>query len=229
MLWAPRPDQRLTALLADEGLLQMALALDRHRLATIVGARGHQPALEVFDLGSRERRVVSGLEAANVSWSADGQALLVSAGAPDRSAQWIWRVPVDGGLPTPVLRGRDSWSWPAASPDKRRIAAVRRGASGQVLVVSELTTGQTVELATAPEIPDLRWSPDGSWLAWSGGERPPEADAGGIWLVSSQGGPVRRLVADGQFPTWIGIDELLFVRTLANRGVWRVRISGESG
>jgi DNA-binding winged helix-turn-helix (wHTH) protein/Tol biopolymer transport system component len=228
VLWAPRPDQPLTTLLADEGLLQMALAPDRHRLATIVGARGHQPALEVFDLGSRERRVVSGLEAADVSWSADGQALLVSAGAPDRSAQWIWRVPVDGGLPTPVLRGRDSWSWPAASPDGRRIAAVRGDASGETLVVTELESGRSAELAVAPVIADLHWSPDGRWLAWSGSERPPEADAGGIWLMPSVGGPVQRLVPDGQFPTWIGADELLFVRTLANRGVWRLRMSDES-
>ncbi len=213
-------------LLVDEGVFRVALDPRAHRLAVAVGRHGHQPALSLIDLDGDRRTVVSGLSAEHLSWAPDGHSLLATAPSPDGSTAWIWRIPVDGGLPEPVLRGVDGWSWPAAAPDGRRLAAARTGPDGLEVVVCDLETGDEVAVAEPPCVRDLSWSPDGTWLAWSGGSRPADSTALGIWIAASVGGPSRRVAPDGEMPRWVGPDTLLFVRSLDHRGVWAVGLDG---
>lgn len=81
-----------------------------------------------------------------------------------------------------------TFSW---SPDSRRVVCEAAGGDG--ISVADLATGAVTRLAESGE--DPAWSPDGRAIAF--------ADRG-LWLVSPDGGPRRRLgrrIVEGQ-PSW---------------------------
>ena len=87
---------------------------------------------------------------------------------------------------------------PAISPDGQRIAYVSSGRSDRSLVVQELAAGAPLTVFQAPEVMNLRWSPDGSELLFAarGG------GTDGVFAVSRSGGSARRLAARPLVATW---------------------------
>ncbi|MGD8374886.1 MAG: winged helix-turn-helix domain-containing protein [Acidobacteriota bacterium] len=224
---ATEPDGSMREVLREPGVMAAALAPDGGRIALALGAEGQSAAVAVVDVETGRHRTLSGMSASNLAWTADGGYLLVAAAAPDGVSSWIWRLPVGGALPVPVLKGNVYWDDPAASPAGSALAAVRRGARGDELVLRDLERQTERLLATKTSIVAPRWSPDGRQVAWSGAWRPDDLDSGGIWVCPAEGGSPRRLAVDGAWPVWEGDGEhLLFVRFLENEGVWRVPVSG---
>jgi Tol biopolymer transport system component/DNA-binding winged helix-turn-helix (wHTH) protein len=216
-------------ILVEPGIQAAALSPDGTRIAVASGTEAQSPAVSVIDVDTMERHTLSGMAASAVTWMPDGQSLLIAAPAPDEVNHWIWRLPVGGGLPQPVLKGAEHWNTPWPSPDGTRIAVVRRSAAGFELVVHDLGNGHDRTIAEKGAILAPRWSPNGRLLAWSGGWRPDEVGSGGVWVCPVEGGSPRRLTMDGAWPVWERDGEhLLFARFLENEGVWRVPLDGGS-
>ena len=185
--------------------------------------------MSVLDLVTMERRTISGMAASAVAWMPDGEGLLVAAPAPDGASAWIWRLPIGGGLPEPIMAGGADWHSPSPSPDGSMVAAIRRSSTGWELIVRDLEQSVDRVVARRAVIRKPRWSPDGRYLAWSGYERPEDFESGGVWVSEVFGGKPRRLTLDGAWPVWeAGGTHLLFGRFLHNRGSWRVALAGGS-
>ncbi len=226
---ASTPGAEIHRVVAEPGMVAAALSPEGGRIALALGAAAQSPAVVLLDTRTMERRTLSGMTAGSVAWMPDGKDLLIAATAPDGVSRWIWRVPVGGGLPEPVMKGEGEWKDPAASPDGSLLAAVRRTSTGFELVVRDVEKDQDRTLALKESIVAPRWSPDGRFLAWSGSRRPDDLTSGGIWVCPTSGGASRRLIADGAWPVWEADGEhLLFVRFLEQEGVWRVPLDGGS-
>jgi dipeptidyl aminopeptidase/acylaminoacyl peptidase len=193
----------------------------------ILGGLPRGFALAVYDLNSNALRTVSGLDARSVAWDPGGDALVVTAPSPDGSAVWVWRVPLDGGLFEPLVRGEGSWEWPDLSADGRRLAGSRIVGGQSELVVVDLATGNEEVIDTAPERLAVRWSPDDRWIAWSAPPRPVDSRSCGVWAVRLEDGERRRLAADGSWAVWLPTgDRLVFARYGNNGGLWTVSLDG---
>jgi len=226
---ASEPGEEARPVLVEPGMRDAAISPDGSRVVIAFGAEAQSPAVIVLDLGTTERHTLTGMAASAVAWMPSGQDVLVTAPAPDEISEWVWRLPVDGGLPQPILKGEASWDAPQPSPDGTMIAAVRISDTGSELVVHHLDRGDQRTLAQSTVIAAPRWSPDGKWLAWSGSWRPDDLGSGGVWVCPLDGGVPRRLTPDGAWPLWEENGEhLLYARFLENDGIWRVALDGES-
>jgi len=224
---ASEPAGEARRVLVEPGMQFAALSPDGTRIAVALGAEAQSPAVGVIDINTMERRTLSGMDASAVAWMPGGRELLIAAPAPDGVNHWIWRLPVGGGLPEPVLKGAQHWDSPAPSPDGTIIAAVRRSANGSELVVHDLENGRDRVVTSKAVIIAPRWSPDGRFLVWSGDWRPDEVGSGGVWVCPVAGGSPRRLTADGAWPVWDEDGEhVLFARFIEHRGIWRVPLTG---
>jgi dipeptidyl aminopeptidase/acylaminoacyl peptidase len=185
--------------------------------------------VSVLDLGTIERRTVSGMTASTVAWMPDGDGLLVAAPSPDGASDWIWRLRLGGGLPEPIMAGEARWRAPSPSPDGSMVAAIRRSDRGWELVVRDLQSSEDRVVTEKSVIEAPRWSPDGRYLAWSGSQRPEDVESGGVWVFELPDGAPRRLAVDGAWPAWEESGtHLLFGRFLHERGIWRVSLAGGS-
>jgi Tol biopolymer transport system component len=224
---ASAPADEPRRILVDPGMQAAALSPDGSRIALVIGIEGQSPAVSLLDLRTMERRTLSGMAATEVAWMPGGEDLLVAAPAPDGINHWIWRIPIAGGLPQPILKGDVHWRAPQPSPDGRTIAAVRRMATGHELVLHDLELGEERILAVKGTIDAPRWSHDGAILAWSGGWRPEDLGSAGVWVCPAEEGEPRQLTREGAWPVWEPDGEhLLYGRYLAHQGLWRVPLSG---
>ncbi|MFL6416471.1 MAG: S9 family peptidase [Bryobacteraceae bacterium] len=114
-----------------------------------------------------------GQEIAEVAWSPDGAYLLFARGgdfetngdnpdpdlSPGKPDQSIWSVALDGSSPKKLTEGHE----PAISPKGDAVAFVR---GGQIYVTKP--SGQDAAWAVSQKgsASDLRWSPDGRYLAF---------------------------------------------------------------
>jgi DNA-binding winged helix-turn-helix (wHTH) protein/Tol biopolymer transport system component len=226
---ASEPGDEARLVLVEPGMRDAAVSPDGSRVAIAFGEEARSPAVSVLDLGTMERHTLTGMAASAVVWMPGGQDLLVAASAPDGVSVWVWRLPVDGGLPQPILKGEETWDAPRPSPDGTMIAAVRISETGSELVVHHVDRGDQRTLARSTVIASPRWSPDGRWLAWSGSFRPDDLASGGVWVCPVDGDTPRRLTVDGAWPVW-GEDgkHLLYGRFLEHDGIWRVPLAGGS-
>ena len=86
-----------------------------------------------------------------------------------------------------------NYSFPATSPDGRKLAYVARDGDASIIVVVELATDARIELyRSQAQVPiDLAWSPDGKYLVFlSGGQLTAE-------IVPTDGSRPARLIAAG--------------------------------
>jgi DNA-binding winged helix-turn-helix (wHTH) protein/Tol biopolymer transport system component len=87
---------------------------------------------------------------------------------------------------------------PALSPDGQRIAYVSSGTAERTLVVQELSGGLPLTVFQAPEVMNLRWSPDGSELLFAARG----AATDGVFVVARSGGATRRMATRPLIASW---------------------------
>jgi Tol biopolymer transport system component len=104
---------------------------------------------------------------------------------------------------------------PVFAPDGQRLAFVsERGGTREVWVSnSDASAARPLTSVQAAGYPS--WSPDGKWLAFH---------SAGIQVVSTAGGPVRRITEDGEMPVWSADGKSIYFRRATNGGlqIWKV-------
>jgi dipeptidyl aminopeptidase/acylaminoacyl peptidase len=115
-----------------------------------------------------------GQEIAELTWTPDGRSIVFVRGGdfethrdnpnpasiPQGVEQTIWMVPASGGAPRKIADGSD----PAVSPTGDRIAFLRKDEIWSVGLEDGAKPAQLIN--AKGEASDLRWSPDGSKLAF---------------------------------------------------------------
>ncbi len=149
-----------------------------------------------------------GQDIADLAWATDGSYLLFAHGgdfetggdnpdpelSPEKPEQAIWYVAMDGSAPKKLTEGHA----PAVSPKGDQIAFLR---AGQIWMMKP--SGQDVRnvVTQKGEQSDLRWSPDGSMLAFVSERR----DHSFIGIYTPAGKSLRYLDASvdrDQYPVW---------------------------
>ncbi len=129
--------------------------------------------------------------------SLDGSAVAFVWQEDERALPAIWVQRFGEATPKQVSAPGYSWSSPAWSPDGRRIACLRFGASSGEIVILDLDGGQPQVVASV--LPTrfglayfhLDWSPDGTMLAVD--DTPSLSQPLSIFLVDLKTGEKRRL------------------------------------
>ena len=105
---------------------------------------------------------------------------------------------------------------PTISPDGARIAYVSDQGLDKQLIVQELAGGPPLAVFTAPELGDLRWSPDGTELIiWTRG-----AGRSGVYVLPQMGG-TPRAIARGQFiACWSPDGSTIAVASYLDGRIW---------
>jgi len=128
----------------------------------------------------------------------------------------LTRLTFDPGLQTDV-----TWA-----PDGRFIAYTSDKAGNFDIWVQPVTGGDAVQVTKSPaQDTEPDWSPDGSTIAFRS-----ERDGGGLFVVSSLGGPERRLTSFGVRPKWSPDgSQLLFASSgehILSRATYLVALDG---
>jgi len=168
-------------------------------------------------------------------WLALVAAALVLAGLAAATRSWLGSRNRPGAsgerallTPQRLTAARDSYSFPAISPDGSAIAYGSARTGNSEIYVAGLAPGSRELPITSDGGSNLEpeFSPDGQWLAYRSGKQ------GGIWVVPSTGG-VPRCVADfGSHPSWSPDSQTIVFSSrggLSSQAVlWTVRRDGTS-
>ncbi|MCM3871137.1 MAG: winged helix-turn-helix domain-containing protein [Pyrinomonadaceae bacterium] len=125
---------------------------------------------------------------------------------------------------TPLTRFPGLAEWLAINPvDDTKLAVVSTAEGKHQVVLHDLTRQKDEVIAAGSEYTNLRWSPDGSTLAWSG-LKESGRESGGIWLIKPGiDSQPRHIVADGYGPVW-GADVIYFLRIGGPSGLWEFNL-----
>jgi Tol biopolymer transport system component/predicted Ser/Thr protein kinase len=146
----------------------------------------------------------------------------------------IYRLPLGGGSPTPLLASAFTDLFPEHSPDGRRIAFQSGRAGGdvqdQAIWLADADGSNATRLTRGPG--DLQgspsWSPDGQWVAFDAGS---EVGQMQIWVIRTDGSGLRQVTrgsGPNAVPSWSRDGR--FIYFASNRTgrfeVWRVAVEG---
>jgi hypothetical protein len=125
---------------------------------------------------------------------------------------------------TPLTRFPGLAEWLAINPvDDTKLAVVSTAEGKHQVILRDLTRKKDEVIAAGSEYTNLRWSPDGSTLAWSG-LKESGRESGGIWLIKPGiDSQPRHIVADGYGPVW-GADVIYFLRIGGPSGLWEFNL-----
>lgn len=173
---------------------------DGSQLAYSVGRDGRRDIFILDIARSSSRRLTfDGTVNAAPVWSPDGTRVAYFSDGTGRRGLNIFVAPVDGSSQPEALTTGDDINIPAAfRPDGLELAFMQRSATGLTARVMRLDTKAITSLALSEDdrVVFPRFSPDGRWIAYSGGDRPgqphvlvrPYPGPGGQWQISEQGG-----------------------------------------
>jgi hypothetical protein len=142
------------------------------------------------------------------SFSSDGKSVLFQLPKGhlpnDDNRIWdLWSVPVAGGKPTLVRRNA---AWGSYSPNGKRLAYLsrlrQRDFTGAVLWVTSVHGGTPRALVRGPGLRWLRWSPNGTRIAYT--------DGNAIYTVDAATGTTTKVVGHGDQPEWLNNHTLVF-------------------
>ncbi|MGE5346782.1 MAG: winged helix-turn-helix domain-containing protein [Acidithiobacillales bacterium] len=200
------------------------LSSDGRHVASVLSRSEAADVVVLTDLSTLQRTILSEGAAHHPCWIGSGTvSYLVDAPGGETDV-----IAVDIATLTRRVVTHFSFpaTWLAVSPDGKRIAVEEEaGAGHRSLFVRDLVSGRDARLDTGRAYEEIRFSPDGSTLAWSG---PPEfgtAEINGVFVLAPGGSP-RRIASDGHGPVFAqGGNELYFARVGEAAGLWRVPLA----
>ena len=175
-----------------------------------------------------------------ISWSPDGQFLVVDLRNPTTRTNSLARVSLATGEVKELTRPKEDPrpsldSYPALSPDGRTLAFVR-GPNTVSYEIHLLPLTRGLEPAGKPFrlTTDTRaaqhpaWTPDGRGIAFSVGGVGWGTSPGLMVVPAEAGGKVRRVAGGeaGEFPSFSRTGSLAFVRSLTDVNIWRLPLDG---
>ncbi|MBM3747597.1 MAG: hypothetical protein FJW34_17565 [Acidobacteria bacterium] len=146
----------------------------------------------------------------------------------------IWRIEASGpggpaGAPRQVVASTRADSWPAFSPDGRRIAfeSSRSGGFGVWLANADGSNSQPLHVDPNYLSEDPAWSPDGRTIAFDA-RKDKQLQ---IYLISPEGGAPRRLTnhpSDNYVPSWSRDGKWVYFTSnrTGREEVWKVPAAG---
>jgi len=126
----------------------------------------------LYDIRTQEYLVILGREhgftAGFVSWSPDGDFLVVSGNASTEPGSGLWLVPVNGDSPSYITHGLSS----SLSPDGDWLAVLTPTIDSLEIKLWDMNTGSERILAVMTDEGDsmatnIEWSPDGEFIAFT--------------------------------------------------------------
>lgn len=234
----PVQDARISAIsdISPEWMFWQGISQSRNdRFVAAITGNG---ALMRFDRRTRNWTPVPGIQIeGGSSWSPDGRFLAYTAEDPQARGDYLWLVPMDTatGLPNGTARrvSTSTASYPAFSPDGRRVAFISRDSTSVRIVSVPFNGGDEQVHYTGPGYRRyLAWSPDGQFLlAGEGTARPPDqlrvnTRTGRAETVPVEGNVLLGVSPDGRFVA--DLNQLNMQVTIAtfpeNRIVQRIRL-----
>jgi LysM repeat protein len=187
-------------------------------------------AIAVDGAGGRRRVTQSpAAEDLQPTVAGEGKELFYTSNPPQAKRPQIWRCTMEGTLFTALVDGES----PAASPDGRRVAFVRRDNDTGLRSIWIMNRDGTGESQLSPvadhESADPAWSLDGQWIAFASNQA---RDSLGqrnfdIWVMRPDGTDRKQITTNGSWddkPTWDKAGRIYF---RSNRGghwnIWRTR------
>ncbi len=177
------------------------------------GSTNHLGNLFLQNLATEQRTRVTNLDQKQdwgwwfifPSFSPDGRSILFQRplGRPnDNNRNWdLWSVPVTGGKPTLVQRNA---AWGGYSPNGKWLAylsPIRRDFTGSRLLIKSVHGGTPRVRVRGGSLRWLRWSPDGTRIAYTDGSQ--------IYVMDAATGSTKRVV-NGDQPEWLNDHTLIF-------------------
>jgi len=210
---------------ADAWLTTPVLSPDGGRIAYVSDESGN---LDVYVIdvhgGSPLNITKTASSDYDPEWLPDGSGILFVS---DRGGEEsVWKVGQLGGSATLLI---PKATWPAISPDGKRIAFSRANPRGELrIAVAWLSDLSSVTILTGDEDglwdhSEPAWSPDGSKICYSARHN--------LWLVPSDSGSAWRLTADEDLdcqPTWSPDGRYVYFSSHreSTLALWRVKAKG---
>jgi Tol biopolymer transport system component/DNA-binding winged helix-turn-helix (wHTH) protein len=193
------------------------------RLASVSRQFDYDGRLYVFDLPGGSRLRGSTRPALFPCW-VDEERLAYLSRPTGSAATELRLLELSTRADRTWTRFEDHAEWLAVHPDGARVAVVITGPDGRRrIVLRQVATGTDTVLAEGAEYEGLRFSPDGSALAWSGPRLSADAASNGIWVVELGRDAPRRVVKDGFAPAWDPAGGALYLSRFLgpDAGLWR--------
>jgi len=199
------------------------------RIASVTRRPDFSEHLYVIDLKTGKSDRLSNRPARHPCWLDEDRLAYLSPSAPDPKDTEVRVVNLTTGVDFAWTRFAGEANWLAVDPDKQRLAVVRTSPEGrQQVVMRDVEKNADVTLAEGAEYAELRWSPGGAALSWSGPEVSAGAASNGIWVVEPGRGKPRQLAKDGYGPVWSADGASIwfsrFPRMGDHAGLWRLDV-----
>ena len=191
------------------------------RLASVSRQFDFEGRLHVFDPATGKRLRASDRPARHPCWVDEDRLAYLSR---DAASTEVRVVQLGTGADSSWTRFDGEAEWLAVHPGGGRLAVVIAPPDGKRrLVLRDLESSRDTTLAEGAEFEGLRFSPDGSTLAWSGPRLSADPGSNGIWVVEPGRGGPRRLVKDGYGPVWDADGTVLYLAHFVgpDAGLWR--------
>jgi Tol biopolymer transport system component/DNA-binding winged helix-turn-helix (wHTH) protein len=193
------------------------------KLVSVVKKVDNDERLYLTDLTTRERSQLADRSPRHPCWLNDVEiAFLSESGNANTEVVAV-------NIVTRELRSLTTFSgradWLAVHPEGKKLAVVVTGTDHTERIVLRNLVDQTDSIIQqGAEYEHLRWSPDGSALAWN---RPgPSINApvisGGIWIIEVGKSEPRMLINEGYCPVWNADGTAIYFSIRkGNQGLWR--------
>ena len=186
------------ALTQDDDLAWPRLSPDGKWLLAVSRREDPVGRLVLFDLVAGHRRPLGRGPARYPSWW-DAERVVYLAPGSDQTE--VRTVALASGVESVVTRLPKDAAWLAVQPGGRLLAAVVRTQQDRHAIVVSGPGGSAQRVLTeGGDYEGLRFTPDGSALAWSGAATPGEAAPRGVFVHQLGEGEPRRVAESGRLP-----------------------------
>lgn len=200
------------------------LSPDGEHVASVMQRPTFGEHLYLTDLNGQPKRI-SESAAFHPCWEGKDKLAYLTWDESEKQTRVLEISNINASLTTPLVTFAGRAEWLAMNPlDSNRVAIVLAGTDGrQKIVLRDIAHNKDQVVVEGGAYAGLRWSPDGSTLAWSGPDESGQ-ESDGVWLIDPNvETQPRRIVADGYGPVWSSDGRKIYFSRIGNQGgLWEV-------